>query len=149
MDTQKENGQTADGYGDESLNTASTGDQQSGNSEHQDHKNSEHQDHKKGGIHNNALYAAGMGRPATAQVDPHSNSGLAQTGTNISYEGATAAGSGGSSGTGYTSGQADTGASISTDTDFDQAAVSKHFDKVEGDDDVTDDNAGTAEDSKR
>jgi hypothetical protein len=84
---------------------------------------SQDQSQKKGGIHNNALYAASMGRAATAQVNPHDNSGLAQTGTNISYEGATAPGSGGSAGTGYTSGQPATGASISTDSDYDQAGV--------------------------
>lgn len=86
--------------------------------------------HKKGGIHNNALYAAGMGRPATAQVDPHSNSGLAQTGTNTSYEGPLAAGAGGSAGTGYTSGQAGTGAKIATDSDFDQARVTTKNDSA-------------------
>ena len=65
---------------------------------------------KKGGIHNNALYATSMGRAATAAVDPHSDSSLAQTGTNVSYEGATAPGGAGSVGTGYASGQGGTGA---------------------------------------
>ncbi|MBS1630366.1 MAG: hypothetical protein JST27_09935 [Bacteroidetes bacterium] len=80
----------------------------------------------KGGIHNNALYAAGMGRAATAQVNPHRTDDLANTGTNVWYEGATAPGSGGSSGTGYTSGQAGTGASISSPSDFDELDLSKH-----------------------
>lgn len=80
-------------------------------------------DDNKEDIHNNALYAASMGRAATAQVDPHSNSGLANTGTNISYEGATAPGSGGSVGTGYASGKPAVDPSISTDSDYDKANV--------------------------
>lgn len=80
---------------------------------------------QKGGIHNNALHAASMGRAATEQVSHHSDDSLAQTGTNISYEGATAPGSGGSAGTGYTSGQAATGARIATDSDYDRARVGK------------------------
>jgi len=133
MDTQKQEGMQADGLGDESLNTGSAGNLPS--------SESENKPHRKSGIHNNALYAASMGRAATAQVDPHSNSGLANTGTNISYEGPTAAGSGGSMGTGYTSGQAATGTSITTDSDYDQAAIGKHFDQA--------DNGGkTAEDAK-
>ena len=139
MDTEKQDDQRSEDYGDESLNTASAGDQQS--------NEAGLNGHKKGGIHNNALYAAGMGRPATAQVDPHINSDLAQTGTNISYEGPTAAGAGGSSGTGYTSGQAGTGASISTDSDYDQAAVGKPSDQAEGND--NDDNiAGDADEAQ-
>ena len=129
MDTQKQEGQTADGYGDESLNTASTGGEQS--------SEGTHSGHKKGGIHNNALYAAGMGRAATAQVDPHSSSGLANTGTNISYEGPTAAGGGGSAGSGYTSGQSGVDSSISTDSDYDLAGVGGHSDKA-GDDEASD-----------
>ena len=95
---------------------------------------------KKENIHNDALYAASMGRPATAQVDPHSNSGLAQTGTNTSYEGPVGAGAGGSAGTGYTSGQAGTGAKIATDSDFDQARVSTKNDNNddETEEEVTD-----------
>lgn len=80
---------------------------------------------KKGGIHNNALYAASMGRAATAQVDPHSDRDLANTGTNISYEGATAPGAGGSVGSGYASGKSAAESSISTDSDYDQARVGK------------------------
>jgi hypothetical protein len=127
MDQANREGKQAGGTGDESLNTSSTpGNQQEG-----------HEQDRKGGIHNNALYAAGMGRPATAQVNPHNTRDMAQTGTNISYEGATAPGAGGSSGTGYTSGQPGTGASIATDSDYEQAAVGKHYDKAEGDDDIT------------
>lgn len=80
----------------------------------------------KGGIHNNALYAASMGRAATAQVNPHRTDDLANTGTNVWYEGATAPGAGGSAGTGYTSGQAGTGASISSPSDFDELDLGKH-----------------------
>lgn len=88
---------------------------------------------KKGGIHNNALYAASMGRAATAQVDPHSNRGLANTGTNISYEGATAPGGGGSVGSGYASGKSAAESSISTDWDYDQARVGKGHKKEQED----------------
>ncbi len=126
MDTQKDERRTED-YGDESLNTASTG-----NFEERGNSGSDH----KGGIHNNALYAASMGRPATAQVDPHSNSGLANTGTNISYEGPTAPGAGGSSGTGYTSGQADTGQSVATSSDYDQAGVGSQANDTDSDEDL-------------
>ncbi len=134
MDTQRQEGRPED-YGDESLNTGSAGNSESENN------SSQQGEHQKGGIHNNALYAAGMGRAATAQVDPHNNSALANTGTNISYDGPTAPGAGGSEGTGYTSGQAATGQSIATDLDYEQAgvgAVGKHFDKAEGDDNITD-----------
>jgi len=66
-----------------------------------------------------ALAAAAVGRAATAQVHRHSKAGnYAETGTNVSYEGATAPGSG--MGTGYTSGQAATGAKITANSDFDQ-----------------------------
>jgi hypothetical protein len=116
MDTLENEGMRADGPGDESLNTGSVPD-----------GNAEQRSERKRGIHNNALYAASMGRPATAQVDPHSNRGLANTGTNISYEGATSAGAGGSVGSGYTSGQSGADSSISSNSDYDQAAVGKHF----------------------
>jgi hypothetical protein len=129
MDTQRAEGWEAEGVNDESLNTAST------NSSQDNDKNSQHH---KGGLHNNALYAAGMGRPATAQVNPHHTEDLASTGTNVSYEGPTAPGAGGSVGTGYASGQAATGASIASSSDYDQAAIGRHFDKAEGDDDITD-----------
>ncbi len=66
-----------------------------------------------------ALAAAAVGRAATAQVRAHSKAGnFANTGTNVSYEGATAPGSG--LGTGYTSGQPATGAKITANSDFDQ-----------------------------
>jgi hypothetical protein len=139
MDTEKQEGIQADGYGDETLNTSSAADQQASNA-------SSDKDHRKGGIHNNALFAASMGRPATAQVDPHSNRGLANTGTNISYEGPTAAGAGGSAGTGYTSGQSGAASSISTDSDYDQAAIGKRFGKTEEGDRATDVQADEAED---
>ena len=61
-----------------------------------------------------------MGRSATEQVDPHSNSGLANTGTNISYEGATAPGAGGSVGSGYASGKSADDETISTNSDYAQ-----------------------------
>lgn len=129
MDTQRQEGWQADGTNDESLNTSST-------SNNENNEAGEH--HRKAGIHNNALYAAGMGRPATAQVDPHNTRDLASTGTNVSYEGPTAPGAGGSAGTGFTSGQPGTGATIATSSDYDQAAIGKHFDKAEGEDNATD-----------
>jgi hypothetical protein len=92
-------------------------------------------EHQKENIHNNALYAASMGRPATAQVDPHSNSGLAQTGTNTSYEGPTAPGAGGSSGSGYTSGQSGVQSSISTDSDYEQAGIGRSNEESGDDED--------------
>jgi len=67
-----------------------------------------------------ALQAASVARSATAQVDAHSNSGLANTGTNISYEGATAPGAGGSVGTGYASGKEAADQKIHTNSDFAQ-----------------------------
>lgn len=45
------------------------------------------------------------------------------TGTNISYEGPTAPGSGGSVGTGQASGQNAVGARISTDSEYDKAQI--------------------------
>jgi hypothetical protein len=91
----------------------------------------ENKEEKKDGLHNNALYAASMGRPATAQVDPHSNSGLANTGTNISYEGPTAPGAGGSVGTGYASGKTADDPKITTDSDYDRARIAKENDEDE------------------
>lgn len=96
---------------------------------------------KKGGIHNNALYAASLGRAATAQVSHHSSRGLAQTGTNISYEGPTA--QGGGVGSGYSSGQSAAESRISSTSDYDKAAVGKKHSKHEQDEnpesDLTDD----------
>lgn len=80
---------------------------------------------KKKGHHSSATYAAGMARSASAQVSHHSDRDLASTGTNISYEGATAPGSGGSAGTGYTSGKEGVGEKIRTDSDYDQARIEK------------------------
>ena len=101
-----------------------------------DQNQEQHQDEKKkGGIHNNALYAASMGRPATAAVDPHSDSSLAQTGTNVSYEGATGMGGAGSVGTGYTSGQSGTGASTVDRADYDQGGVSRTNEEGENNED--------------
>ena len=136
MDTQRKEGWQADGTNDESLNTASTNNEAN---EGTASGGAAKESHHKGGIHNNALYAASMGRPATAQVNPHHTDDLANTGTNVWYEGPTAPGAGGSSGTVYTSGQAGTGASIATPSDFGEAAVGKHFDKPEGNDNITDD----------
>ncbi|MBS1587754.1 MAG: hypothetical protein JSS82_19645 [Bacteroidetes bacterium] len=85
----------------------------------------EKKDVKKKGHHSSATYAAGMARSASAQVSHHSDSGLANTGTNISYEGATAPGAGGSAGTGYTSGKEGVDEKIRTDSDYDEARIEK------------------------
>ena len=85
--------------------------------------------HKKGGIHNNALFAASMGRSATAQVHHHAGSNIAQTGTNIIYEGATAPGGGGSVGSGFTSGQSGIQTSITSESDIDEANTGVHTNK--------------------
>jgi len=82
-----------------------------------ENQSNSNEDKKKGG---SALRAASMGRSATEQVDPHSNSGLANTGTNISYEGATAPGAGGSVGSGYASGKAADDETISSNSDYTQ-----------------------------
>ena len=134
MDTQNKEAEGWQNEG-ESLNTGSA------NSDN--NAQPEHHNHKKGGIHNNALFAAGMARPATAQVDPHNNSGLANTGTNISYEGATAPGGGGSVGTGYASGKEAVDETMSTSSDYDEAAIGKQLDKADGDDTVTDNGQST------
>lgn len=86
---------------------------------------SEKKDVKKKGHHSSATYAAGMARSASAQASHHSDRGLASTGTNISYEGATAPGAGGSAGTGYTSGKEGVDEKVRTDSDYDQARVEK------------------------
>ncbi len=129
MDTQNQEDLNAGRTGDESLNTASTGNQSA-----EETKGT----HRKGGIHNNALYAASMGRAATAQVDHHNTRDLAQTGTNISYEGPTAPGGGGSAGSGYTSGQSGADTSISTDSDYDQAAIGRNPDHLDGGESIND-----------
>jgi hypothetical protein len=65
-----------------------------------------------------ALLAASIGRSATAQVHRNSRDQLASTGTNISYEGATAPGAGGSVGTGFSSGKEALGETIHTSSDY-------------------------------
>ena len=56
------------------------------------------------------------------------------TGTNISYEGPTAPGAGGSVGTGLASGQDAVGARISTDDALDHVSTRKHTEDTEGED---------------
>jgi len=71
--------------------------------------------------HSSALKAASLGRSATQQVTSRSGEGaLAMTGTNVSYEGATAPGAGGSVGTGYASGKQAVDATISANSDYEQ-----------------------------
>jgi hypothetical protein len=76
--------------------------------------------HKNARKRGSSLLAATIARSATAQVRRHSGAGLASTGTNISYEGATAPGAGGSVGTGFSSGQEATGETIHTNSDYEQ-----------------------------
>lgn len=61
-----------------------------------------------------ATQAADIYTSPTAAVDPHNTQRFANTGTNNSYEGAIAAGSGGSVGTGEASGQPADGSRITT-----------------------------------
>jgi hypothetical protein len=75
---------------------------------------------KKTGKPTSALQAASLGRSASAQATRHSDRGLGNTGTNISYDGATAPGSGGSAGTGYASGKEAADEKIATNSDFTQ-----------------------------
>lgn len=89
----------------------------------QDQPLPEHNNHKKGGIHNNALFAAGMGRPATAAVDPHNTSSLAQTGTNASYEGPTSLNAGGTAGAGFGLNQSAANSVGRSNSDFLNAGV--------------------------
>lgn len=61
----------------------------------------------------------------------HTSSNLGNTGTNISYEGATAPGGSGSVGTGYSSGQDATGATINTEGENDFVRDHKRKDELE------------------
>jgi len=88
--------------------------------ENKDKKADESKKKNKRGKHKSALQAASIGRSATAQAHRHSNTGMASTGTNISYEGATAPGAGGSVGTGYASGKEAVDEKIRTNSDFEQ-----------------------------
>lgn len=80
--------------------------------------------------------AADIYRSPTAAADPHNTRNYANTGTNISYEGATAPGGGGSAGTGEASGQPADGSRITTTRADETAAIGRHGDKVEGNDNV-------------
>ena len=80
--------------------------------------------------------AADVYRSPTAAVDPHNTSRYANTGTNISYEGATAPGGGGASGTGNASGQPATGSRITTTREEETGQIGKHYDKPEGNDNI-------------
>ncbi len=69
--------------------------------------------------HRRIIATAAVAHSATAQVRRRSGGDLlASTGTNVSYEGATAPGAGGSVGTGYASGQPATGEKITVNSDF-------------------------------
>lgn len=67
-----------------------------------------------------ALYAASLWRSPTAHADPHNrhSSGYANTGTNISYEGPTAPGSGGCVGTGFASGKDAISDNLRSESDY-------------------------------
>jgi hypothetical protein len=81
-----------------------------------------------------ALYDAIIGS-ATDNVRSHTHhhDTLGNTGTNISYEGPTAPGSGGSAGTGYASGQDAVGARTSTNSEYEEGRVA-HPKKKDDDD---------------
>ena len=73
-----------------------------------------------------ALLAASLGRSATAQVHRNSRDQLAATGTNISYEGATAPGGGGSVGTSFASGKEALGETMHTSSDYEIGHLGAH-----------------------
>lgn len=75
-------------------------------------------DRKRGNRKVSALVAASMGRSAVAAVRHHTHASFDMTGTNVSYEGATAPGAGGSVGNGYASGQEALDASLRIISDF-------------------------------
>lgn len=83
-----------------------------------------------------AWQAADVYRSPTTAVDPHNTHQYASTGTNISYEGATAPGSGGATGTGEASGQPADGSRITTTRADETGEIGRHGDKVEGNDNV-------------
>jgi hypothetical protein len=65
-----------------------------------------------------ALVAASFGRSAVGAVRHHTHEGFDKTGTNVSYEGATAPGAGGSVGTGYASGTPAIDVTLRTNSDY-------------------------------
>lgn len=73
---------------------------------------------KRGSRKVSALVAASMGRSAVAAVRHHTHASFDMTGTNVSYEGATAPGAGGSVGNGYGSGQEALDAPLRIISDF-------------------------------
>lgn len=80
--------------------------------------------------------AADIYRSPTEAVTPQHTSAYANSGTNISYEGATAPGSGGSVGTGEASGQPADGSRITTTRADETGDIGRHGDKAEGNNDV-------------
>jgi len=90
----------------------------------QDSQNKEQQHAHKSG--NAANIDSIIGSPTEHVRAGRSSDSLGNTGANTSYEGATAPGGGGSAGTGYTSGQSGTGASISSDSDTAYVHGSEH-----------------------
>ncbi|MEO6832759.1 MAG: hypothetical protein ABI378_09760 [Chitinophagaceae bacterium] len=115
------------------------------NEEEKDEQTPEQKGHKRGGIHNNALFAAGMGRAATAAVNPHNTSALAQTGTNASYEGPTSLNAGGTAGAGF--GVNQSAVDSSTKTNLGYLDASEGQGKENNDDTAS--NANHAEDEKQ
>lgn len=83
------------------------------------------------GSGNAANLDAIISSPTDAARGRRSSGNLGNTGTNVSYEGPTAPGSGGSAGTGYASGQDATGARITTTDSSDHATNSKPGNEAE------------------
>jgi hypothetical protein len=96
------------------------------------HKNKRH---KKA---NSAFLAASVARSAVAQAHRHVHGTYASTGTNISYEGATAPGAAGSVGTGYASGKAALDERISSYSEYEHMH-SPHKRENQQQDDLPDD----------
>lgn len=70
--------------------------------------------------------AADVYRSPTAAVTPQHSTNYANTGTNVSYEGATAPGGGGSVGTGEASGQPAVGSTITTTRSDESVTIGEH-----------------------
>ena len=94
----------------------------------QEEKNSRADKQKKRSRHSSAANLDSIIRSATDAARSHRHSdSLGNTGTNISYEGPTAPGAGGSVGTGQASGQDAVGARIHTDDALDHVSSRKHM----------------------
>ncbi|PZF71371.1 hypothetical protein [Taibaiella soli] len=109
-------------------------DQESANPENKTPENKEQADKEHPKKHSSAASIDSIITGATDAVHSrHASSNLGNTGTNISYEGATAPGGSGSVGTGYSSGQDATGTTINTEGENDFVRDHKHKDEDDTD----------------